>query len=167
MSHVAIPLFDGESYDLWAVRMQTYLEIMLVRRCFTNDYDQDHDSKVSQRNLGILESIIWREREDSRHESFELDNFEMQRMKELETIRILKQIVGYCQQDKIVGKRVSRFQTRWENSGDGAGKIWGIIYCFLRKYKRFVYNHLYRGDTCLTSTRTTKIDKRRSWGGWM
>ena len=26
MSHVAIPLFDGESYDLWAVRMQTYLE---------------------------------------------------------------------------------------------------------------------------------------------
>ena len=89
----------------------------------------------------------------------------MQRMKELETIRILKQIVGYCQQDKIVGKRVSRFQTRWENSGDGAGKIWGI-YCFLRKYKRFVYNHLYRGDTCLASTRTTKIDERRSWGGW-
>jgi len=26
MSHVAIPLFDGESYDLWAVRIQTYLE---------------------------------------------------------------------------------------------------------------------------------------------
>jgi len=26
MSHVAISLFDGESYDLWAVRMQTYLE---------------------------------------------------------------------------------------------------------------------------------------------
>jgi len=26
MSHVAIPLFDGESYDLWAVRMQTYIE---------------------------------------------------------------------------------------------------------------------------------------------
>jgi len=26
MSHVAIPLFDGESYDLWAERMQTHLE---------------------------------------------------------------------------------------------------------------------------------------------
>ena len=26
MSHVVIPLFDGESSDLWAVRMQTYLE---------------------------------------------------------------------------------------------------------------------------------------------
>ena len=26
MSDVVIPLFDGESYDLWAVRMQTYLE---------------------------------------------------------------------------------------------------------------------------------------------
>jgi len=26
MSHAVIPLFDGESYDLWAVRMQTYLE---------------------------------------------------------------------------------------------------------------------------------------------
>ena len=26
MSHVVIPLFDGESYDLWAVRMQAYLE---------------------------------------------------------------------------------------------------------------------------------------------
>ena len=46
---------------------------MLVRRCFTNDYDQDHDSKVSQRNLGILKSRIWREQEDSRHEGFELD----------------------------------------------------------------------------------------------
>jgi len=46
---------------------------MLVRRCFTNDYDQHYDSKVSQRNLGILESRIWREWEDSRHESFEFD----------------------------------------------------------------------------------------------
>ena len=27
---------------------------MLVRRCFTNDYDQDHDSKISQRNLEYL-----------------------------------------------------------------------------------------------------------------
>jgi len=26
MSQVVIPLFDGESYDLWAIRMQTYLE---------------------------------------------------------------------------------------------------------------------------------------------
>ena len=26
MSHVVIPLFDGESYDLWAVRMQIYLD---------------------------------------------------------------------------------------------------------------------------------------------
>jgi len=26
MSQVVIPLFDGESYDLWAIRIQTYLQ---------------------------------------------------------------------------------------------------------------------------------------------
>ena len=26
MSHIVIPLFDSENYDLWAVRMQTYLQ---------------------------------------------------------------------------------------------------------------------------------------------
>ena len=33
-------------------------KIMLVCKCLTNDYVQDHDSKVSQRNLGIFESRI-------------------------------------------------------------------------------------------------------------
>jgi len=46
---------------------------MLACRCFTNDPYQDHDPKVSQRNLGILKRRIWREQEDLRHESFELD----------------------------------------------------------------------------------------------
>jgi len=26
MSHVVISLFDGESYNLWTVKMQTYLQ---------------------------------------------------------------------------------------------------------------------------------------------
>jgi len=141
---------------------------MLVRKGFTNDYDQDHDSKVSQKKLGILESRIWRGQEDSRHESFELDKRVQDAKNERvrDNQRILKQIVGYCQQHKIVGKGVSRFQTRWD-FGDGAPEnIWGI-YCFLIKHKRFIYNYLDRGDKCLESTRTTKIEERRSWGGWM
>jgi len=84
---------------------------MFVHNCFTNDYDQDHDSKVSQSNLGILESRIWREREDLRHESFELDigvrDAKDERVRDNQ--RILKQIVGYYQQEKNVGKGVSTF----------------------------------------------------------
>ena len=47
--------------------------VLLVYRCFTNHPYQDHDPKVSQRNLGLFERRIWREREDSKYESFKLD----------------------------------------------------------------------------------------------
>jgi len=51
MSHVAIPLFDGESYDLWAVRMQTYLEGLDLWEVVEEDdvppYNISHISLIS------------------------------------------------------------------------------------------------------------------------
>jgi hypothetical protein len=38
-SHVAPPIFDGENYDLWAVRMEYYLEALDVWEAIEKDYD--------------------------------------------------------------------------------------------------------------------------------
>jgi hypothetical protein len=38
-SQVAPPIFDGESYDLWAVRMESYLEDLDLWQVVEEDYD--------------------------------------------------------------------------------------------------------------------------------
>ena len=38
-SQVALPIFDGESYDLWAVRMESYLEALDLWEAVEEDYD--------------------------------------------------------------------------------------------------------------------------------
>jgi len=40
-SHVALPIFDGEteSYDLWAVRMEAYLDALDLWEAVEEDYD--------------------------------------------------------------------------------------------------------------------------------
>ena len=38
-SQVAPPIFDGESYDLWAVRMESYLEALDLWEAVEEDYD--------------------------------------------------------------------------------------------------------------------------------
>src|ERR1044072_5465199 len=38
-SHVAAPIFDGESYDLWDVRMEAYLEALDLWEAVEEDYE--------------------------------------------------------------------------------------------------------------------------------
>lgn len=38
-SHVATPVFDGESYDLWAVRMESYLDALDLWEAVEEDYE--------------------------------------------------------------------------------------------------------------------------------
>jgi len=38
-SHVAPPIFDGENYDLWAVRMESYLEALDLWEAVEEDYE--------------------------------------------------------------------------------------------------------------------------------
>ncbi|XP_057452950.1 uncharacterized protein LOC130744817 [Lotus japonicus] len=38
-SHVALPIFDGENYDLWAVRMESYLEALDLWEAVEEDYE--------------------------------------------------------------------------------------------------------------------------------
>ena len=38
-SQVAPPVFDGENYDLWAVRMESYLEALDLWEAVEEDYD--------------------------------------------------------------------------------------------------------------------------------
>ncbi|XP_057444967.1 uncharacterized protein LOC130737228 [Lotus japonicus] len=40
-SHVALPIFDGENYDLWAVRMESYLEALDLWEAVEEDYEID------------------------------------------------------------------------------------------------------------------------------
>lgn len=39
ISHVALPIFDGENYDMWTVRMESYLEALDVWEAIEEDYD--------------------------------------------------------------------------------------------------------------------------------
>ena len=85
----------------------------------------------------------------------------MQRMKELKTIKeYSNKLLGIANKIKLLGNEFSDSRLV-EKILVTMPERWGI-YCFLRKHKRFVYNHLYRGDTCLASTRTTKIDEDKS-----
>ena len=38
-SQVASPVFDGENYDLWAVRMESYLEALDLWEALEKDYN--------------------------------------------------------------------------------------------------------------------------------
>jgi hypothetical protein len=38
-SKVAPPIFDGEDYDLWAVRMETFLDALDLLETVEDDYD--------------------------------------------------------------------------------------------------------------------------------
>nr|KYP43523.1 hypothetical protein KK1_035037 [Cajanus cajan] len=38
-SHVALPVFNGENYNLWAVKMETYLEVMNLWEAVEEDYE--------------------------------------------------------------------------------------------------------------------------------
>ncbi|XP_022877128.1 uncharacterized protein LOC111395387 [Olea europaea var. sylvestris] len=38
-SHIAPPIFDGENYQLWAVRMETYLEALDLWEAVEEDYE--------------------------------------------------------------------------------------------------------------------------------
>lgn len=39
ISHVALPIFDGENYDMWEVRMESYLEALDVWEAIEEDYN--------------------------------------------------------------------------------------------------------------------------------
>jgi len=38
-SHISSPIFDGENYQLWAVKMETYLEAMDLWEAIEEDYE--------------------------------------------------------------------------------------------------------------------------------
>ena len=38
-SHISSPIFEGENYQLWAVRMETYLEALDLWEAIEEDYD--------------------------------------------------------------------------------------------------------------------------------
>ena len=38
-SHISTPIFNGENYQLWAVRMETYLEAMDLWEAVEEDYE--------------------------------------------------------------------------------------------------------------------------------
>jgi len=144
MSHVAIPLFDGESYDLWAVRMQTYLEGLDLWEVVEEDnvplsenptvaQMKVHKEKKTRKTkaksclfAGVSQMImtkimtlkspkeIW-EYLKAEYEGNEkirgmkilnlIREFEMQRMKESETIKeYLNKLLGIANKIKLLGK---------------------------------------------------------------
>jgi len=129
-SHVALPIFDGEteSYDLWAVRMEAYLDALDLWEAVEEDYDvpllpdnptmaqiKNHKEKKTKKSKakaclfsGVSKTVftrvmtlktakeIWDYLKeeyagDQRIRSMQVINlrreFEMQRMKESETIK--------------------------------------------------------------------------------
>ncbi|XP_027905975.1 uncharacterized protein LOC114165588 [Vigna unguiculata] len=82
---------------------------MLVCRCFTNDYDQDHDSKVSKEIREYLKAKYEGNEEIRGMKVLNLiREFEMQRMKESETIKeYSNKLLGIANNIKLLGKEFS------------------------------------------------------------
>ena len=41
-SHMSSPIFDGENYQLWAVKMETYLDVVDLWEAIEEDYEMHH-----------------------------------------------------------------------------------------------------------------------------
>ena len=150
MSHVTIPLFDGESYDIWAVRMQTFLEgldlwevleeddVSLSENLTETQMKAHKDKKmrkakaksclfasVSQMIMTRIMTLkspkgIW-EYLKAEYEGNEniggikvlnlIREFEMQRMKESETIKeYSNKYLGIANKIKLLGKEFSDYR---------------------------------------------------------
>ncbi|XP_061367669.1 uncharacterized protein LOC133310714 [Gastrolobium bilobum] len=154
-SQAALPVFNGENYDLWAVKMEAYLEALDLWEAVEEDYEvlplpdnptmaqiKNHKEKKKTKSKGKImpfagisttiftrvmtlksAKTIWDYLKaeyagDERIRSMQVLNlmreFEIQRMKESETIKeysdtllgIANKIkfVGHCQQDKVTGR---------------------------------------------------------------
>ena len=155
MSHVAIPLFDGESYDLWAVRMQTYLEGLDLWEVVEEDdvplsenptmaQMKAHKEKKTRKAkaksclfAGVSQMIMTRimtlkspkeiwEYLKAEYEGNEkirgmkvlnlIREFEMQRMKESETIKeYSNKLLGIANKIKLLGKEFSDSRRCWKD----------------------------------------------------
>jgi len=145
MSHVAISVFDGEGYDLWAVRMQTYLEgldlwevveeddVSLSENLTVAQIKAHKDKKTRKTKAksclfaGVSQMIMTRimtlkspkeiwEYLKEKYEGNEknrgmkvvlnlIRKFEMQRMKESETIKeYSNKLLGIANKIKLLGK---------------------------------------------------------------
>ncbi|XP_027905830.1 uncharacterized protein LOC114165389 [Vigna unguiculata] len=147
MSHVVIPLFDGESYDLWAVRMQAYLEGLDVWEVVEEDdvplsenptaaqmkaHKEKKIRKAKSKSClfaGVSQMIMTRimtlkspkeilEYLKAEYEGNEkirgmkvlnlIKEFEVQRMKESETIKeYSNKLLGIANKIKLLGKEFS------------------------------------------------------------
>jgi len=83
-------------------------------------------------------------------------------MKESKTIKeYTNKLLSISNKIKLVGNKFLNSRLL-ENYGDEAKEI-SNIYCFVRKYKIFIYNYFERSDSCLASIRATNINERKSW----
>ncbi|XP_027926089.1 uncharacterized protein LOC114183315 [Vigna unguiculata] len=118
MSDVVIPLFDGESYDLWAVRMQTYLEGLDLWEVGEEDDVPLFENPTVAQMQAHKDKKTRKEYLKAEYEGNKkirgmkvlnlIREFEMQRMKELKTIKeYSNKLLGIANKIKLLGNEFS------------------------------------------------------------
>ncbi|OIT32681.1 hypothetical protein A4A49_07833 [Nicotiana attenuata] len=99
-SQLAPPVFDGENYQLWAVRMETYLEALDLWEAVEEDYDvlplpnnptvaqiKSHKEKKTRKSKAKATLFAGDERIRGMKVLNLIREFELQKMKESETVK--------------------------------------------------------------------------------
>ncbi|RVX10126.1 hypothetical protein CK203_016179 [Vitis vinifera] len=90
-SAMAPPVFNGDNYTIWAVRMEAYLDVVDLWEDVEHDYDvpplSDNPTMAQLKPYGVISNL----NRDARIKGMKVLNlirdFELQKMKESETIK--------------------------------------------------------------------------------
>ncbi|XP_073263046.1 uncharacterized protein [Populus alba] len=103
-THNSPPIFNGENFQLWAVRMETHLEALDLWEAVEKDYE-DHVTSISKGCLGLLEEGYAGDERIRGMQSLNLiREFELQRMKDSETIKEYSdKLMGIANRVRLLG----------------------------------------------------------------
>ncbi|XP_061345818.1 uncharacterized protein LOC133291556 [Gastrolobium bilobum] len=108
-SQVAPPVFDGENYDIWAVRMESYLEALDLWEAEEEDYEVPPLPIMTLKSAKeiwdyLKEEYAGDERIRSMHVLNLMREFKLQKMKESETIKEYSdRLLGIANKVRLLG----------------------------------------------------------------
>nr|KYP34216.1 hypothetical protein KK1_044861 [Cajanus cajan] len=132
-SQAALPVFNGDNYDLWAVKMETYLEALDLWEVVEEDYEilplldnpimaqiKNHKERKTQKEKAkscldyLREEYAGDERIRSMHVFNLMREFELQRMNESDTIKEYSdKLSGIANKIRLLGNITSCSSTKF------------------------------------------------------
>ncbi|KAF2313189.1 hypothetical protein GH714_009695 [Hevea brasiliensis] len=114
-SVVAPPVFDGEDYQVWAMRMEAFLDACDLWEAVEEDYENEYKGDERIRGMKVLNLVR---------------EFEMQHMKESETVKVyVERLSGIANKEqrrmmRQEGTTEGALQAKWQQNSGDKNKKW-------------------------------------------